>query len=144
MRHHFTKSERLAITVMAALHQEFTDMESGPIRKGARWIEGYPLFYWVRDVRRVVTFTLNDPIFPLRVGTRIFLKGREVEKTIIPQEVAVMETTWRVDKVMRGYLSEEKGVVWRKLHIPPPSGDPHRDFPHYLLENTEPVASLDA
>ncbi len=149
MRHHFTKSERLALKVMANLYMDFTDMESGKIRKGT-WLPMSTTATETRTrrVRRVVNFTIEDRRFPLDAGVKVSLEGWETEIRFYlaapSQETPKLETIWRVNKVMMGYHSEEKDVVWHKLHIPEPTGDLHLDFPHYLLRDAEPVASLDA
>ena len=155
MRHHFTKSERLALKVMAALHMDFTDMESGKIRKETWLLLSHAnqnvTSVRTRRVLRVVSFTIKDRRFPLDVGVKVSLEGWETEirsdQTAPSQETLKSETIWRVSKIMMGCHSErrKKGVQWHKLHIPDDSDRPiHMQFPHYLMRGAEPVVSADA
>lgn len=143
MRHHFTKSERLALEMATDPWIEFTDMESGPIRRG-RWNPWSMNDTRHRSIRRVVTFTISDSRFPMHKGVKISLEGWEHE--IRSDEGVESETTWRISRIMNGHQSYDEPIVWRKLHIPEDDSclPLHHRFPRFLMELQSPVTSSDA
>ena len=145
MRHHFTKSERLALDFMHFFWHEFSDMEAQPNRKGA-WIPATTTTsrIYLRRGRRVVIFTLVDPCFPLYKAMRISLEGRET-RTVSGNNTE-SETRWRIAKIMMGYDDYEGERKWYRLVIPDDKHMPiDRQFPHFLMETeTISVASTDA
>lgn len=130
MRHHFTKSERLAIKVMAALRLDFTDMNSGRIRRGK--FEPHSVGLQARGVRRVVSFNVVNPNSSDQVGVRIFLIGREVG----PREGNRLSglTIWQIERIMVGYECHDGRVEWKQRDF----------FPEYRIGDDEYVASTDA
>lgn len=146
MRHHFTKSERLALEMATDPWIEFTDMESGRIRKGP-WLPATTTMSDTRTrrVRRVVTFVIADPRFPQQKGMKISLEGWEAETKRIGGGVR-SETTWRISRIMIGWQNFDEPIMWRKLHIPDDDSNLpiHWRFPRFLMKNQPSVASPDA
>ncbi len=138
MRLHFTTSQRLALQLIAHLGYEFTDMESGPIRK-ERWIP------WLgddtqltrrRSVHRVVSFKIaKEHRIPEVVEVKISLGGWEYQALHqLHQQDERGWTTWAISDVTIGSLTDDR-IVWEKLRIPDiqeESQEAYR-FPHPLF-----------
>lgn len=131
MRHHFTKSERLALQLILHLGYELISMRSWSIQRG-RWTPLSRKHTRQRSVSRVVTFGVED--WPSRkvAGVQVQLIGWEKERPT--PEGTSRRTTWKITGVVVGYRTTE-GVAWKQLHIPDYSEDPaaYDQFPHHLF-----------
>jgi len=135
MRLHFTISQRLALQLMAHLGHEFTDMESGPIRKERwdPWLGDDTQLTRRRSVHRVVSFKIAEHHrVPRVVEIKVSLSGWEHQA--LHQQDERGWTTWVIFGTTIGSLIDDR-IVWEKLRIPDiqeESQEAYR-FPHHLF-----------
>lgn len=125
MRHHFTKSERLALSVPVTLKMECSDMDSSRIQKG-EWVPSLEYSNSrERTVSRVITFTIVDYVNLRKL--RVSLEGREILTAGLDKAVV----KWRIAKIEVGYNKDGR-IKWYKSS--PSKTD--------LISKTDPIYQL--